>query len=291
MSSPFLVVDSPQIVCVSEPDQAITKVVVRGRWDSELRQDASRVLRACVAAAPRVLLVDLAWLQDPAGESVSTWHTTTRYALQADRQVMVVLAAAPPAVRQRLSTDDGHPAMVLADTADAALAVVPSPDGGIRRHHLALPGHPTASALARRMVSDTCLAFDVAHLAPPARLIVSELVTNAVLHTGTDLDRRGPDRRGHRSPAGRPPGPAGQGRGAVRFVTVDSHRLCQRSAPVLCGRSGRGWVAGWLGSRTTDTPLQLISDAEYAAGVARLHAAAEQVDGPVIDALDLLALR
>jgi hypothetical protein len=37
--------------------------------------------------------------------------------------------------------------------------------------------------------------------------------------------------------------------------------------------------------------LQLISDAEYAAGVARLHAAAEQVDGPVIDALDLLALR
>lgn len=188
MNSPFLVVDSPQIVCVSEPGRAMTQVVVRGRWDSELRQEASRVLRACVAAAPRVLLVDLTWLQDPAGESVSTWHTTARYALQADPQVMVVLSAAPPAVRQRLSTGDGDPAMVLANTADAALAVVPSPDGGFRQHHLALPSHPTASALARTMVSDTCRAFDVTHLAHPARLIVSELVTNAVLHAGTDLD-------------------------------------------------------------------------------------------------------
>jgi len=38
------------------------------------------------------------------------------------------------------------------------------------------------------MVGDACLAFDVAHLVHPARLIVSELVTNAILHTSTDLD-------------------------------------------------------------------------------------------------------
>ena len=43
--------------------------------------------------------------------------------------------------------------------------------------------------------------------------------------------------------------------------------------------------------RAAHTPLQLITDAEYAAGLARLHAAADQVDGPVIDALDLLVLR
>jgi anti-sigma regulatory factor (Ser/Thr protein kinase) len=188
MRSPFLVVDSPQIVCISEPGRAMTQVVVRGRWDGGLRQEASRVLRACVAAAPRVLLVDLTWLQDPAGESVPTWRTTARYAMRADSQVMVVLGAAPPAVRQRLPTGDGDPAVVLADTADAALAAASSLDGGIRQHHMALQGQPTASALARTMVGDTCRAFEVTHLIHPARLIVSELVTNAVLHTGSDLD-------------------------------------------------------------------------------------------------------
>ena len=38
------------------------------------------------------------------------------------------------------------------------------------------------------------------------------------------------------------------------------------------------------------TPLKLITDAEYDAGVARLRAAAETEAGPVIDALDLLVL-
>ncbi|RKN51365.1 class I SAM-dependent methyltransferase [Micromonospora endolithica] len=43
--------------------------------------------------------------------------------------------------------------------------------------------------------------------------------------------------------------------------------------------------------RRAHTPLQLISDDEYAAGVARLHAAAPHATGPVVDHLDLLVLR
>jgi ubiquinone/menaquinone biosynthesis C-methylase UbiE len=43
--------------------------------------------------------------------------------------------------------------------------------------------------------------------------------------------------------------------------------------------------------REAHTPLRLISDEAYAAGVARLHDAARQQSGPVIDALDLLVLR
>lgn len=44
-------------------------------------------------------------------------------------------------------------------------------------------------------------------------------------------------------------------------------------------------------SRDAHTPLRLISDTEYASGLARLRAAAEQEPGPVIDTLDLLVLR
>lgn len=42
--------------------------------------------------------------------------------------------------------------------------------------------------------------------------------------------------------------------------------------------------------RSAHTPLQLISDEAYAAGVARMRAAAENETGPVVDALDLLVL-
>jgi SAM-dependent methyltransferase len=43
--------------------------------------------------------------------------------------------------------------------------------------------------------------------------------------------------------------------------------------------------------REAHTPLRLISDEAYAAGVARLNEAARTPSGPVIDALDLLVLR
>jgi SAM-dependent methyltransferase len=43
--------------------------------------------------------------------------------------------------------------------------------------------------------------------------------------------------------------------------------------------------------RAAHTPLQLITDDEYAAGLARLHAAAAVESGPVTDVLDLLVLK
>ncbi|MEV5691814.1 class I SAM-dependent methyltransferase [Micromonospora globbae] len=43
--------------------------------------------------------------------------------------------------------------------------------------------------------------------------------------------------------------------------------------------------------REAHTPLQLISDHDFAVGLARLHKAARTHRGPVIDALDLLVLR
>ncbi|MEU7823236.1 methyltransferase domain-containing protein [Catellatospora sp. NPDC049133] len=43
--------------------------------------------------------------------------------------------------------------------------------------------------------------------------------------------------------------------------------------------------------REAHTPLQLITDDEYTAGLARLHRAAETETGAVVDSLDLLVLR
>jgi ubiquinone/menaquinone biosynthesis C-methylase UbiE len=68
------------------------------------------------------------------------------------------------------------------------------------------------------------------------------------------------------------------------FTTVAFEAIRQTTAPSL-----RDAAADLR--RAAHTPLQLITDDEYAAGLARLHRAAEVESGPVIDALDLLVLR
>jgi len=67
------------------------------------------------------------------------------------------------------------------------------------------------------------------------------------------------------------------------FTTVALEPVRQTTAPSL-----RAAAAGLR--RDAHTPLKLIADDEYAAGLARLHRAAEVESGPVIDVLDLLVL-
>ena len=71
---------------------------------------------------------------------------------------------------------------------------------------------------------------------------------------------------------------------AAGFATAAVEAVPQVTAPSL-----REAAAGLR--RAAPTPLQLITDAEYAAGIQRLREAARTVDGPVVDALDLLVLR
>ena len=68
------------------------------------------------------------------------------------------------------------------------------------------------------------------------------------------------------------------------FTTTGFEQVPQQTAATL-----RDFAAGLR--REAHTPLQLIDDEAYAAGVDRLHEAAGTMEGPVIDALDLLVLR
>jgi ubiquinone/menaquinone biosynthesis C-methylase UbiE len=71
---------------------------------------------------------------------------------------------------------------------------------------------------------------------------------------------------------------------AARFETVAFEQVPQTTAATL-------HEAASTLRREAHTPLQLISDNDYAAGLARLHRAASTDTGPVVDALDLLVLR
>ena len=68
------------------------------------------------------------------------------------------------------------------------------------------------------------------------------------------------------------------------FTTVSFEPVPQTTAPSLRE------VAANI-RREAHTPLQLITDDEYATGLTRLHHAAQHESGPVVDALDLLVLR
>lgn len=68
------------------------------------------------------------------------------------------------------------------------------------------------------------------------------------------------------------------------FTTAGFVQVPQATAPSL-----RDAVASLR--REAHTPLQLITDEAYAAGVRRMREAAETATGPVIDGLDLLVLR
>jgi anti-sigma regulatory factor (Ser/Thr protein kinase) len=63
--------------------------------------------------------------------------------------------------------------MVTAGTTAAATA------------EILLPGTPRAAAQARRFVADTLIAWGFPAAVEDARLIVSELATNVVVHTGS----------------------------------------------------------------------------------------------------------
>jgi anti-sigma regulatory factor (Ser/Thr protein kinase) len=53
-----------------------------------------------------------------------------------------------------------------------------------------LPPHPASAGRARRFVHDELAALGVADPGAGAELVVSELVTNAVIHAGTDITLR-----------------------------------------------------------------------------------------------------
>jgi len=68
---------------------------------------------------------------------------------------------------------------------DEAIAAVRA--GDLRWMHTRLEPTVSAAAEARRLVHDGCTAWGMEHLGTAARLVVSELVNNAVVHARTPL--------------------------------------------------------------------------------------------------------
>jgi hypothetical protein len=117
----------------------------------------------------------------------------------------VFVAAAPtvawPAPALWLATATGQPAEVIdrALTRVATIGIASTVAEAGRRARTEpvwprvvqlLPAHPSSARRARRLVVEACAAWDAPHLVDPVRLVVSELVTNAILHGPAGLELR-----------------------------------------------------------------------------------------------------
>ncbi len=78
--------------------------------------------------------------------------------------------------------------MPVYDHETDALAALARGRSSSKRAHAHLRPDESAPIVARQLVAKLCQAWDHAELCPIAELLISELVTNAIRHAGTDIE-------------------------------------------------------------------------------------------------------
>ncbi|GLY02493.1 MULTISPECIES: ATP-binding protein [Actinoplanes] len=157
----------------------ITVVSVHGRWSAALRRQTSVTLRRCLIGQPAGLLLDLTSLDDPTGRGVPTWVAARRRAGALDPPVPLALAV-PPGMSLAAHL---RPALVTRGSVDEARRALEERLPAVPRISDRLTNDRSAPGLARRLAEQACTGWGLPDLLAPARLVISELVSNAVEHT------------------------------------------------------------------------------------------------------------
>jgi hypothetical protein len=176
------------VLVESDIEAAVALMTVRGSWDPPLWKSATIAVQKCLAEHPEALIIDLSGLDDPKSASAPTWLTAQRSAAHLDPPMQVALCVPPhlPLAdkMQRLGSRRFLP--VYAKVRQARVAIA-SRRPLTERLVLPLEPGPDAPSLARNLVSDACLAWGMTDMLHGARMVMSELVTNALEHAGTPM--------------------------------------------------------------------------------------------------------
>jgi anti-sigma regulatory factor (Ser/Thr protein kinase) len=165
-------------------DLDVTVVDVRGVLSPRTTAIMRDTLTQCLAECPSALVVDVTKCSVMSLAALCVVRMVARRRIDHPRVRVVVVDS-----RRRLlgtATAALDPVMTYADldsamaAAAAARSRVPSVRAGIRRS-------VAAPAKARDVVGAACAHWGIGELSRSAQLVVSELVTNAVIHAGTDI--------------------------------------------------------------------------------------------------------
>jgi hypothetical protein len=159
-------------------------VTVSGRH--RLPSDIAGELMDVLADEPRVVVCDLAGSARVAGEA-NVFAPVSEYVAQWPGTVVVVCAADPSA---RATMRHAAPAerVLVHESREAGLSRASDMVPDVHRARTHLAPVPTASREARVFATRTLLDWQMPQVIRPVSLVVSELVTNSVVHAQTVLD-------------------------------------------------------------------------------------------------------
>jgi anti-sigma regulatory factor (Ser/Thr protein kinase) len=178
-----------EVLVTADLETAVAVLTVGGCWSRRLSRDVFQALHKCLPEHPSALIIDLLALSDPHAHSGSTWMTARRVAESMQPPVRVVACVPPRSALagrlHRLGAIRFLPVFTGVPEARTALAA------GLpltQRARLRLPPEPETVALARNLVTDACSGWHLPEVIYKARLVMSELAGNAVMHARTPID-------------------------------------------------------------------------------------------------------
>ncbi|MCO1654613.1 ATP-binding protein [Pseudonocardia humida] len=166
-----------------DPDRA--EVHLAGELRLGTAPDVRRVL-AKLLASHRRLLVDLSGFRLAWEPAAGVFSTALATAGGWPAAHLVLYAAEPRMATELHRRRITRTVPLVADRAAARQRLLTRPDTVSR--HLHLPPEPTSPRAAREFTTAACHDWAVDDIAGGARLVVTELVTNAVEHAGTPCE-------------------------------------------------------------------------------------------------------
>lgn len=166
-------------------DSDVTVIDVHGTLGPSTTVIMREVLGECVAECPSAVVVDLTACSAVAPAAVAIFAApATRQAGRPEVAVLLVDAG------RRYAARGGIGAAPVPGYGDlgSALAAVAADRSRAARVFAGLHRSLDAPGRARDIVGAACVRWGIDHLTRNAQLIASELVTNAVIHAGTDVD-------------------------------------------------------------------------------------------------------
>jgi anti-anti-sigma regulatory factor len=169
---------SPLVIRI-EQHLPITVVALAGTLTQQSAAQLRQTMLKCLAECPDAIMIDLSGLRVDGDLPLVVFRAVRRHAASWPA-IPVLVCSPPPALADqlaRVSVDGVLP--VFPDRA-SGLAVIRSPS--IARADRQLTPSVGAPEQARTLMVEICEAWNLPELVDPARLVASELVTNAILH-------------------------------------------------------------------------------------------------------------
>jgi len=166
-------------------DRGVLVVAAEGVLNLRLSASLWRTVVKCLAEEPAAVVVDLSDLRLER-TSVATFSALARVAAERPGTSFGVCGASPEATRLFETMGVARTVPSWATVAEAVEHVRDPPSR--RRIKKRIASSPQAPALGRRLVMQACRGWSVhPEVTAAASMVTSELVTNAVVHAGGDL--------------------------------------------------------------------------------------------------------